>query len=294
MSRAAQWLKLIEAAAHDFQFRPPEGKDEAKAYLLALIEHVESRDLARGFELRVGTKQADWTPEMVDSFKASMTRRPRRDPERFRKPFNIFKIATVKVEPPIDDATLRRFVDGTLQHMINLRTEAPAAELPLLVGGLTTDAELLTTTVARADRIAFITAMARHEPLFGWFVASDMFIHSIEMGEVKRASKQDVIGIHFGTAPLVASWCGLTTSSTASCICCRRVRISFNPPPRSMIRMPSSLRRRPRACRHDSTRGKDSVEKRPRCARRQSDGRHVVDRDCGGPPAQDRRVAGDG
>jgi hypothetical protein len=201
--RARRWLDLIDAAARDFAFavRPSTVTNtaEAAAYLQTLIAHVDSHDLARGFELRVGTKQSEWTPDMVDAFKRWMTERPRRDPDQFAQPFNVFKVASLKVPPPIDDATLRRFVDNTLEYFVGMRTAAPTTELPLLVGGLLSTAELLTTTVDRADRIPFITAMARTKPLYGWFVASDMFIHSINVGETKSASKQDVIGIHFGT-----------------------------------------------------------------------------------------------
>jgi len=200
--QARQWLALIEAAARDFKFREPppvSTVDEAGAYLHELIGHVESRDLARGFELRVGCKQADWTPDMVDAFAKSMMGRPRRDPDRFTKPFSVYEVALVTMPAPVDDAALRLVVDATLQSMIDLRVQGPAAELPLLVGGLLTTGELITTTVDRDDRIAFVTAMARNKPLYGWFVASDMFIHAINTGDTKSASKQDAIGIHFGT-----------------------------------------------------------------------------------------------
>ena len=201
--QARQWVAMIEAAATDFDYPPPPSSVQSVAaagvYLRQLIAHVESRDLARGFELRVAAKQADWTPDQVQAFAEHMRARPRRDPDQFRKPFNAFKVATLKVTPPIDDAALRSFVDATMQHMINLRLAEPAGAIPLLVGGLTTNAELLTTTVDRDDRIPFITLLARTQPLFGWFVASDMFIHSINVGDHKSATKQDAIGVHFGT-----------------------------------------------------------------------------------------------
>lgn len=201
--RAAKWVAIIEAAAKDFGYDPPPAtaktEAEAERYLKGLIAHVESRDLARGFELRVGERQPNWTPDMVEAFQRSMSDRPRRDPDKFRKPFNAFHVATVKVSPPIDDAALRRFVDSTMQHLINLRLASATATLPLLVAGLTTTGELLSSSVDRDDRIPFVTMLARTQPLYGWLVASDMFIHAINVGEVKSASKQDAIGVHFGT-----------------------------------------------------------------------------------------------
>lgn len=200
--RTAVWMKLIRAAAIDFGFPEPPSvvtnTAEAEGYLARLIAHVESRDLARGFELRVGVKQADWTPDQVKAFRDSLDSRPRRDIERDLKPLSAFRVERLRLDRAIDDACLRAFVDAHLALLVGRRQANGAEELPIIACGILSTGWLLCAEVARADRIGFVTTMARTEPLYGWIVAADMFIHVADVGEGK-ASKEDVIGVHYGT-----------------------------------------------------------------------------------------------
>ena len=199
---------MIRAAARDFDFPEPpttvHDLTQAEAYLRRLIAHVDDRDWARGFELRVGAKQADWTPDQVKAFADHNMARPMRDTDKHLKPLSAFRVERLRLEPPIDDACVRTFADATLAMMVStiVNRRRPAggdAAVPITVCGILATGWLLCAPdVSREDRIVLVTAMARAEPLYGWIVGADMFVHSID-GTTSVSTTRDAVGVHFGT-----------------------------------------------------------------------------------------------
>lgn len=61
--------ELIITAAERYQFRLPLRRETAAAYRVALLDHVERRDVAAAHELRIGKPQAEWAPDDVQDYR---------------------------------------------------------------------------------------------------------------------------------------------------------------------------------------------------------------------------------
>jgi hypothetical protein len=81
------------------------------------------------------------------------------------------------------------------------RRADPAREIPILIHLLMTDGRIFVTPVARGDRVAIVTTIARTMPLYGFIVLADVFIHGIDAA-AGHATKTDALVAHVGTRDL--------------------------------------------------------------------------------------------
>jgi hypothetical protein len=189
---------MIDEVATRYDFRRRRWNESLPAYRHALIEHVEARDFAAAHELRIGRAQADWTPEDVAAFHARITSLPgaRRefDPDR---PFALRVMMDPGPYATTDESLLalaRRVVDLHCDK----RVAQPREELPIVAGVLMQSGEVAYTFVDRGERIAVLRALARTQPVYGFLLAFDAFVHMIDTA-TKRATKRDAILCQVGT-----------------------------------------------------------------------------------------------
>lgn len=189
---------LIATAAARYQFRRRLRTETAAAYRHALIDHVESRDFAAAFELRIGKPQAEWAPDDVHDFKTRIFKIPRVRQEFApgQTPIGL-PVVCVAGDGTASDELLFKLADNGLAAVIDRRIAEPAWEVPVLISALLTDGTLMATSSARGNRVAVLKYLARNTPLFGYFIAADMFLHQITVG--KSATKAEGIIMHVGT-----------------------------------------------------------------------------------------------
>lgn len=193
---------LIATIAERFQFRQRRRHETLAAYRVALIDHVEPRDFTAAHEIRTGRPHADWTPADVAQFRERILQVPatRGDFPPGQTPEALQVLASPP--PPgvtVDTAWLRELAEAGLQSLIRRRINEPEWQVPILISALLLDGTLLTTTSHRSDRIAILRYMTRNAPVFGFFIAADMFLHT--MSDTK-ASRAEGILMHIGTREL--------------------------------------------------------------------------------------------
>jgi hypothetical protein len=189
--------ELIAAAVARYEFRRQLRKETAAAYRVALIDHVETRDFAAAHELRIGKPQAEWSPDDVQDFKTRTLKIPRvrREFAPGETPIGL-PVVCVAGGGPVTEELLFTLADNGLTAVIERRIAEPQWDVPILIAALLMDGSLVTTPSARGDRVAVLKYLARNSPLFGFFIAADMFLHTI--GET-TATKTEGIVMHIGT-----------------------------------------------------------------------------------------------
>jgi hypothetical protein len=192
---------LIDRAVTTYQFRrrgPFEGR---AAYLAALVDHVESRDFAAAHELRVGRVQGEWTPADVTAFYEHMKGRGATPPRETLKPGTAIPLIELPDRYVVTEGVLLDLAARGLDVWMETRRADPAREIPILIHVLMTDGRLFVAPVARGDRVAVLTTIARTSPLYGFIVLADVFIHGIDAAG-GHATKTDALVAHVGTRDL--------------------------------------------------------------------------------------------
>lgn len=192
----------IIGAVLTFGFRPKRPGESDAAYRAAVIDHVEGRDMARGHELRIGKPQAQWTKAETEAFIARCRALP--GPRDHFKPgrqqeFEIAETGSYAVT----EASLVELAQSLLQTMIEHRQakasyRGPDAAVPIIANVLLFDGRLWTTSVDRGDRVALLRMLASREPVFGFFVGFDAFMHAIDR-RTGAARKIDTLLVQVGT-----------------------------------------------------------------------------------------------
>ncbi len=192
--RSAEMLALVAEAMITYHFRAPRVGERAADYLAALIDHVQSRDLAAGHELRLGKRQADWTPAEGLAFSERMRALPGPREDGIRGRFT-----QVRDPGPYDvtEAQLITLARRGITALVKLRERKPHREVPIFGSVLLTTGAVITTSMKRDDRIAVLKHLARTEPVFGFFNVFDAYLHQVHEGG--RATKQDGIMANVGT-----------------------------------------------------------------------------------------------
>jgi hypothetical protein len=193
----------LQTYATRYDFRAPRVNEDPAAYRAALIAHVERRDFAAAHELRVGRPQAAWTAAEVQEFKRWMMNMA--GPRQEFPPGTVKGFPIIRDEGPLaaTEATMLGIADRGLAYAMELRrTRRKAREAqPILINVLLTTGVLLTTHVQRGDRVALLKQLARTEPVFGFFIVFDAWMHKIDERD-GTASRVDAIVAQVGTRDL--------------------------------------------------------------------------------------------
>jgi hypothetical protein len=188
-------LELLGRAAAKYGFRATTLGESPVDYVYALIAHVETRDLAAGFELRIGKCQADWNAEEIAAFTRRMT-----DPTFImpRETLPIGSAIPCMCTPgnEVSDANFLRLAEHGLDALCQMRGNDPDGTLPIIANVLLTTGELLTAAVDRDDRVAFLKVMTRTRPVFGFFLVADLWTHLVTEDQ---ATKGEAIVVQIGT-----------------------------------------------------------------------------------------------
>jgi hypothetical protein len=192
---------LMANAILTYGFRPPGPIEDEAAYLAALIEFVMERDFAAAHELRCGRPQAEWTGADVTAFEASVNARRRPPRQSFPPGLHLLPVLREQLDAPATAETLIELATRALARVMVLRQQKPTESMPIFVSVLLTTGALLSTVLfERGNRIATLKWFAQTEPVFGFFLISDAFMHSVVPGT--SAGKKDCIIEHIGTRDL--------------------------------------------------------------------------------------------
>jgi hypothetical protein len=189
---------LMVRALATYPFRERGIFEGERQYMAALIAHVADRDLAMAHELRVGRRQAEWTPDDVAQFRELMlaTHRP---PRETLGPRTSLMVMDAGYTDPTDDA-LDALAEAGLVAYVERKTEAPTDTPPIMATVLLATGQVLITQADRGDRVAILKTVARELPVFGFFLCCDVFIHEIPVaGEPGTGQKREALVLHLGT-----------------------------------------------------------------------------------------------
>lgn len=176
--------------------------ETAAAYRVALIDHVERRDFTMAHELRTGKAHAEWTPIEIAQFRERVFQVPRVKQEFApgAAPSHVRVVASPPGTDPVNETHLLLLADAGLHAIMDRRVEEPDWTIPILISVLLMDGSLLTTSITeRGDRVAVVKYIARSMPVYGFFIAADMILHTI--GE-SSAERTEGIMMHIGTREL--------------------------------------------------------------------------------------------
>ncbi len=176
-----------------YDFRAPRPGESESEYREAVIRHVEIRDWSAANEVRLQKRQADWTPAEVDAFVARVKRKPHPSME-FEPGVHAFPVETFRGVPATWTA-LCEYADRAVAVMRERRRAH--ASIPVLLGVVTTDGRLLMSGSHPGHRLAILKTIIRREPAYGFFAATDAFIHAVK--EHERAEKSEAFILHLGT-----------------------------------------------------------------------------------------------
>jgi len=187
---------MVYDYAARYGFRPRRAHESPEAYRDALIAFVDERDLSAAHELRVGRRQAEWTPADVAAFQATAMAPGRRQPRQVGIRGEVLFGDHEQIEPT--EAAALALFDRGLGRVREMREDKPEAPLPLFaVVVLFTGEAISCVFTDRGDRVAVIKALARNLPVFAFCVIGDAFIHAIR--ESDTATKTDALIAQIGT-----------------------------------------------------------------------------------------------
>jgi hypothetical protein len=189
-------IELIARALVTYQFRMPSPEESPAAFLDALIAHVHRHNYAAAHELRVGRRQADWTPDDVRLFSETVLERRNRPTMEFERGLHAFPIVDDPGPYPVTDAHVRALATRGLETLGEWRQRDPAKHLPIFATALLMTGHTLTTTTGSDNRVAVLKMFARTQPVFGYTLAFDGYVHGIADG---KAITSDAIFVHAGT-----------------------------------------------------------------------------------------------
>ena len=168
---------LVTEAIEKYHFRPRMIAESIEAYLALLIAHVQSHDIAAAFELRVGRRQPDWTKENIAAF-IEHTRKLGGPSPAFDPGLHAFAMMETAGHRATPEA-LRLLALGGVAFMQQQRRENPTGPLLVMVNVLLTDGRIKHTAVHPDERLALLTAMAKSEPVFGFYLVFDAWLHHV-------------------------------------------------------------------------------------------------------------------
>jgi hypothetical protein len=189
-------------AAAAYHFRPRMRTETAAAYRVALIDYVERRDFTMAHEVRTGKPHTEWTAVEIAQLRQRVTEIP---PPR--KEFSVREIgeglaflpmiASPPGTSPATEEDLEKLAEAGLRAIMERRVAEPGWNIPILISVLLMDGSVLTTSgVERADRVAVVKHIARNAPVFGYFIAADMILHTL--GDATAARTEGIM-MHIGT-----------------------------------------------------------------------------------------------
>lgn len=196
---------LIAAAVARFDFRPRGPFETPDQYLEALIDYAASRDNSAAHELRTGRRQADWTPEDLDTFVAAQMAAPSPPSE-----FQAGRVVSLRMVESHDlhEVSIRnllRLADAGLHTAMALcrqRTASVDAIVQIMATVLLTSGRVVIAPVAeRGDRVAVLRLLAQNLPVFGYFLVFDGILHDVNR-LTQTSTKQETLIAQIGTRDL--------------------------------------------------------------------------------------------
>jgi len=191
------------SAALTWGFRPRRPTETVEHYREQLIDHVENRNVAAAFELRLGRKRADWTQADQEAFRTYLLQMWRGGPsDHFSGPVRAFQVVET-MGNPVNDESLRRLARVTLDFAHETRLNGATQELPVIASVLCTDGRFLSTYASRDERKAILKLWIDTEPVFGYVMFSDAYIHRLDLDPTSHAVKDttttDALMMHVGS-----------------------------------------------------------------------------------------------
>jgi hypothetical protein len=189
---------LIDAALRQYPFRQPHAGESADAYREALIRHVQKHDYAAAHEIRVGRPQAEWTPAEVQEFRDRIWTAGG-PTDTFTPGVHVFP--HVREEPgswKATDAELLDLAKRALKVSMRKREKQPTAPVPIFLSVVLTTGAAIHATVDSDNRLALLTTIAKTEPVFGYVLVFDAWMHRVDL-ENGRAVKQDCFMAQIGS-----------------------------------------------------------------------------------------------
>ncbi len=178
---------MIMAAAIKYNFRQPTDPTPAgvAAYVRDLIAHVNSRDWAAAHELRIGKPQAEWTPDDANGFARLLKGKTRTDHE-LDPGVHRFQGFDFGDGFPVTEACLRELANDSLTDLMDMRRKDATKELPILAVVLLTTGGARLLLPGSNDRIGLLKHLARTEPVFGFALTFDSWMHELTVADTEK------------------------------------------------------------------------------------------------------------
>lgn len=193
--------ELIEHALTLYPFRDIRSDEQRPTYLRALVEHVQDHDWGLAFEILFGKRQVDWTPDETRRFVEHMTNRPM---PTNKAPATLDELDITPPESggiwPVTDEAMDEMLTEMMTALLDWRRDQPTKSLPVMIAVLMMTGEMTFAQVGRGDRVRALKYLAQHAPVYGYVIAFDAFMHTIDGSS--RATKTDCILGHVGTRTL--------------------------------------------------------------------------------------------
>ena len=190
-------LLSIDQYAAQHNFRGPRRDESPDAYRDAVIAHLDRYCTSAAYELRFGAPQAEWTDAQRNTFKDDLLGRwqkPGTGPsDYFHRPVTVLEGFQTQGRSVTDDE-LRRLANDAINVLVAWRTEARDDNLPVVASVLLIDGRQFTAFVDAFDRKAILNTWAATEPVYGYFLVADSFLHRINVDKTTQdATKTETV-----------------------------------------------------------------------------------------------------
>ena len=188
----------LEASAKAFSFRRSLPGESLEAYRAALVAHVDRQDMAAAHEIRVGRQQRDWTQADIEAFTQHTATLPGPSSTLHQQAF----VTRIEEGPfEVSEQGLRKVALQGVENMMAMRRKEPTTNLMVMASVLLVNGKILTAFVHSEDRLSFVKSMAQTEPVYGYFIVFDGWLHRVvdSTGGQKAATKVDCIFGHVGS-----------------------------------------------------------------------------------------------
>jgi|SRR5262245_35349260 len=191
---------ILAEAFRKYPFRNPNPFETGEDYARAFYDHLRKRDMGLAHELRLGKRQAKWSPKDVESFLEACSG-DHGPSEEFDEGVHAIPMVTTEGHPVTTEELLTS-ATRLLDYMMSVRRKDPTGEVPIMVGVLLDTGRLMEGVIGSSrDRLAVLKFLVRTQPVFGFFITFDAFMHRVDK-TAGTATKQDCLMMRIGTRDL--------------------------------------------------------------------------------------------